>query len=133
MARYKDVGHPLGWLPYERPSSGGFIPHWVSKRKTHKHVDYRTPPEPLPKPGPVRSLYSLSSIRRRWFGYDTDGGVSPDSTHTYIAWCMFWSVPVVELSRKLLDRTITYAEEQQLRAYLDKIPAHKPLTLENNE
>lgn len=124
MATYKDVGHPMGWLPGQW-NSGKETPMWVGKRKSHKYD------KPMRKQGPVRGLYSLKLLARGWHGYYY-GPAAPDSktqTYDYIAWCMFWSVPVVELSRKLLDRTITFDEEFQLREYLDKIPAHPPIAI----
>ena len=126
MPAYKDVGHPMGWLAYEW-RVGHETPRWVGKRKSHKS-DGNGGYKPMHKQGPVRGLYALSLLSRGWHGYyDPQAPYSKTQTFDYIAWCMFWSVPVVELTRKLLDRTITHVEEDQLREYLGKIPAHPPI------
>lgn len=134
MPAWKDIGHPLGWLAYSH-SNLGLSPRWVGKRKTH-NVRYNSIGNPNPytleklkQPGPPRALYSLSNLSNKWFGYMDPAKPWDDKSQTfdYIAWCMFWSVPVVELSRKMLDRTITHVEEDQLREYLGKIPAHPPI------
>ena len=133
MTTYKDVGHPMGWLVCQY-GSGELMPRWIGKRKTHRLTgDYTNKRVvPLAKPGPVRIAYALgSTLSKAWHGYN-DPNLSWDSNKqpfNYIAWCMFWSVPIVELTRAVLSGQYTQQQKARLHEILDKIPDHPPLTL----
>lgn len=122
------IKHPLNWSSFRRPDSrpemvglnyDPAFPQCVfarahtsrPKRRWNnqtKRMEIVIPGRKYPKKGPWRAVANLHS------GYD----VFEEGKRSYWARCMFWSVPIVELTDKLLNNSISADEANLLKQYV---------------
>ena len=124
----KTVKHPLNWSSYRRPNNSPeqvglnydlIHPYCVFARahkskekrrwnRTTQQYDVVRPARTFSNKGPWRAVANLNT------GYD----VFEEGKREYWSRCMFWSVPIVELTEKLLNGSIAANEVTLLKQYV---------------